>query len=66
MHPLAQVNRTLPQAAASSSDALANVLVMAITGDGKLHSQPLARIDRAMDREPAAFILEPEQALIFE
>ena len=34
MRPLAQVNRTLPQAAASSSSALANVLVVAITADG--------------------------------
>jgi hypothetical protein len=26
----------------------------------------LARIDRAMDRELAAFILEPERVLVFE
>jgi hypothetical protein len=30
------------------------------------HSQPLARIDRAMGRGPAAFILEPERDLVFE
>ncbi|KAE9375966.1 hypothetical protein N431DRAFT_502780 [Stipitochalara longipes BDJ] len=34
MSPLAQVNGTLPQIAASSSDALGNVLTVAMTADG--------------------------------
>lgn len=34
MHPLAQVNGTLPQVVASTSDALANILAVAMTADG--------------------------------
>jgi hypothetical protein len=36
MHPLAQANRILPQVAASSSDALANFLIVAMTADVNL------------------------------